>query len=321
MTLRVVDLTEPPRTDDVVPPGVVVAVGRVADASEYWLEHATFTLTEDRTDDRRAVTVDSVPDAVAELTQRCGRWPHAASVCDDVLRSFDPGGSALAGVLTESLAYSTLQAGPEFARWLAERGPARMPDIADPVRAQREGDTVLITFNRPRRHNAFSTDARAALLEALTVAQLDPSVTGIVLRGNGPSFCSGGDLGEFGTLADPASAHLARTRHSPALALDALTARLGRSCRAEVHGRVLGSGLEMAAFCGWVAARDDSVFGLPELILGLIPGAGGTVSVTRRIGRWRTAYLVLSGRTIDTETALSWGLVDATYAGAQAVAQ
>jgi enoyl-CoA hydratase/carnithine racemase len=53
------------------------------------------------------------------------------------------------------------------------------------------------------------------------------------------------------------------------------------------------------------------VFGLPELSLGLIPGAGGTVSVTRRIGRWRTAYLVLSGRTIDADTALAWGLVDA----------
>jgi enoyl-CoA hydratase/carnithine racemase len=224
-------------------------------------------------------------------------------------------------VVTESLAYSTLQAGPEFARWLDERGPARMPDIADPVLARRDGDTLRIKFNRPQRHNAFSTDARAALLEALTVAQLDPSVAGIVLSGNGPSFCSGGDLAEFGTFADPASAHLARTRHSPALALDALTARLGRSCRAEVHGRVMGSGLEMAAFCGWVEARGDSVFGLPELGLGLIPGAGGTVSVTRRIGRWRTAYLVLSGNTVDVDTARAWGLVDATYVGAQGVAQ
>jgi enoyl-CoA hydratase/carnithine racemase len=69
--------------------------------------------------------------------------------------------------------------------------------------------------------------------------------------------------------------------------------------------------LEMAAFCGWIEAQDDSVFGLPELGLGLIPGAGGTVSVTRRIGRWRTAYLVLSGRVIDADTALAWGLVDA----------
>jgi enoyl-CoA hydratase/carnithine racemase len=203
-----------------------------------------------------------------------------------------------------------LQAGPEFARWLAERGPADVPVIPDPVVAQRDGNTLRVAFNRPQRHNAFSTDARAALLEALTVALLDPSVDEVVLSGDGPSFCSGGDLAEFGTFADPASAHVARTRHSPALMLDAITARLGASCRAEVHGQVLGSGLEMAAFCGRVLCRPDAVLGLPELSLGLIPGAGGTVSVTRRIGRWRTAYLVLSGTFIDADTALAWGLVD-----------
>jgi enoyl-CoA hydratase/carnithine racemase len=316
--VRVVDLSRAPQAD-VAPPGVnsdlTIAFGAAADIAgphaERWLEAAAFTLSEDRCDDPRVVAVDSVPEALDELTRRCARWPHAGAVCDDVLRAVDPGGPALAGVTTESLAYSTLQAGPEFARWLAERGPARMPDIPDPVQADRDGDVLRVRFNRPQRHNAFSTDARAALLEALAVAQLDPSVTGIVLSGNGPSFCSGGDLAEFGSFADPASAHLARTRHSPALVLDALTARLGVACRAEVHGRVLGSGLEMAAFCGWVEAREDSLFGLPELGLGLIPGAGGTVSVTRRIGRWRTAYLVLSGRTIDAATALAWGLVDA----------
>jgi enoyl-CoA hydratase/carnithine racemase len=302
---------------------VVVGVGSAAEIAQdqTWLDAATFTLTEDPCADRRVITVDSVPETLAELRERCEHWPHASSVCDDVLRAVRPEGPALASVLTESLAYSTLQSGPEFTRWLDERGPARMPEIADPVQADRDGDTLRIRFNRPQRHNAFSTDARAALLEALAVALLDPSVTGIVLSGNGPSFCSGGDLAEFGTFADPASAHLARTRHSPALALGALTARLGRSCRADVHGRVLGSGLEMAAFCGWVEAHEDSLFGLPELSLGLIPGAGGTVSVTRRIGRWRTAYLVLSGRTVGTDTALDWGLVDAAYVGAQRVAQ
>jgi enoyl-CoA hydratase/carnithine racemase len=214
-------------------------------------------------------------------------------------------------VVAESLAYSTLQSGPEFARWLAERDPAHMPEIPDPVLVERDGNTLRITFNRPQRHNAFSTDMRAALLEALDVARLDSSIDEVVLSGNGPSFCSGGDLAEFGTFADPANAHLVRTRHSPALLLDELTRRLGAACRAEVHGQVLGSGLEMAAFCGQVVCRPDAVLGLPELSLGLIPGAGGTVSVTRRIGRWRTAYLVLSGQTIDAATALAWGLVDA----------
>ncbi|WP_428838967.1 enoyl-CoA hydratase/isomerase family protein [Mycobacterium kyorinense] len=289
-----------------LPAGIVVGVdtGNIS-------EQPTFTVTEDACDDRRVITVPSVDAMLSELGQRLRRWPQAAAVCDDVLRAVDPGAPAFRGVITESLAYSTLQSGQEFARWLAERGPARMPAIPDPVVARRDGNTLRIKFNRPSRHNAFSTDARAALLEALDVARYDTSVDEVVLSGNGPSFCSGGDLAEFGTFSDPATAHLARTRYSPALVLDALTARLGSACRAEVHGQVLGSGLEMAAFCGRVVAAHDSVFGLPELSLGLIPGAGGTVSITRRIGRWRTAYLVLSGNTIDPETALAWGLVDA----------
>jgi hypothetical protein len=312
VTLRVVKVSEPDSALDSAFCSVpVVAVGSLSGATEFWLQQATFTLTEDEADDRRAVTVPSINAALDDLTARVEKWPIAAATCDDVLRSVDPAGPALSGVVTESLAYSTLQAGPEFARWLAARGPAVMPDIADPVLAHRDGDTLRIAFNRPRRHNAFSTDARAALLEALAVAQFDPSVDEVVLTGNGQSFCSGGDLAEFGTFTDPASAHLARTRYSPALALDAVTSRLGAACRAEVHGQVLGSGLEMAAFCGRIEAAADSVFGLPELSLGLIPGAGGTVSVTRRIGRWRTAYLVLSGLSIDADTAVTWGLADA----------
>ena len=223
--------------------GVVIAVGSPS-------EDAAFTLCEEDSDDQRTVTVASVSETLDALRQRCHRWPQSAAVCADVLRAVDVEAPAFGGVITESLAYSTLQSGPEFARWLAERGPARPVDIPDPVQAERVDNTLYVRFNRPQRHNAFSTDARAALLEALEVARLDPSVTDVVLSGNGPSFCSGGDLAEFGTFADPATAHLARTRHSPALVLDELRARLGPRCRAEVHGQVLGSGLEMAAFCG-----------------------------------------------------------------------
>ncbi|KUI35849.1 enoyl-CoA hydratase [Mycobacterium sp. IS-1590] len=287
-----------------LPSGIVVAIESPTD-------EATFTLSEHDSDDRRVVTVASVADTLAEVTQRCAQWPHAAGICEDVLRAVDPAGPAFAGVVTESLAYSTLQSGPEFARWLEERGPSQVPEIPDPVVAERIDDTVHVRFNRVRRHNAFSTDARGALLEALEVARVDPSVTEVILSGNGPSFCSGGDLAEFGSFVDPTSAHFARTRYSPALVLAELTDRLGERCRARVHGQVLGSGLEMAAFCGHIESSPTAVFGLPELSLGLIPGAGGTVSITRRIGRWRTAYLVLSGRTIDPATALRWGLIDA----------
>ena len=309
--MHVADLSEPPPLEDAGPSGVVVAVGDLDSAhAEYWLQRASFTLIEHSSDDPRTVCVDSVPDVLAVLQRRCSTWPVAAATGDDVLRAVDISAPAFAGVITESLAYSTLQSGAEFAAWLHRRGPRTVPDEADPVLADRDADTLRIRFNRPRRHNAFTTAARAALLDALTVARLDPTVTEVVLSGTGPSFCSGGDLDEFGTFSDPAAAHLARTRHSPALALDELRGRLGQRLRAQIHGQVLGSGLEMAAFCGRVSADPQTRMGLPELELGLIPGAGGTVSITRRIRRWRTAYLFLTGALIDARQALQWGLVD-----------
>ncbi|MGW5377824.1 enoyl-CoA hydratase/isomerase family protein [Nocardia sp. NPDC003999] len=311
---RVIEVTaEPDAAADAAPPGVVVAVATdpIGPAAEYWLEHASFTLTDAESDDPRVVTVATVDATVAALRERFERHPTAATICDDVLRAAQTA-DVRAGLLTESLAYSTLQGGPEFGAWLRERGPAAIrPEDAEPLEVVRTGHTLTIRFDRPHRHNAFDNRTRAALLDALAIARLDPSVRVVELGGNGPSFCSGGDLAEFGAFTDVAAAHLARTRHSPALALHEVAERLGRGCRAVVHGRVLGSGLEMAAACGTVLADPGAEFGLPELGLGLIPGAGGTVSVTRRIGRWRTGYLVLSGRTVPASTALAWGLIDA----------
>ena len=111
--MLIVDLADPPPTGVTGPPGVVVAVGESSTADgEFWLDTATFALTETEHEDRRFVTVESVSDTVAELSERCQRWPHASAVCDDVLRSVDVTGPALPGIITESLAYSTLQAGP-----------------------------------------------------------------------------------------------------------------------------------------------------------------------------------------------------------------
>ena len=78
-----------------------------------------------------------------------------------------------------------------------------------------------------------------------------------------------------------------------------------------MHGRCIGAGVELPAFAGRVEAQAQTTFQLPELRMGLVPGAGGTVAVTGRIGRWRTAYLALTGCVLDTATALEWGLVDA----------
>jgi enoyl-CoA hydratase/carnithine racemase len=147
---------------------------------------------------------------------------------------------------------------------------------------------------------------REALLDGLAVSAADPTITTVELRGEGPSFCSGGDLDEFGTFASPEAAHELRLERSVARALAAQADRVV----AHVHGACAGSGVELPAFAAHVVAAADTTFALPELALGLIPGAGGTVSLTRRIGRHRTALLALTGRPIDATTALAWGLVD-----------
>jgi enoyl-CoA hydratase/carnithine racemase len=86
--------------------------------------------------------------------------------------------------------------------------------------------------------------------------------------------------------------------------------RLQARTTVRLHGAAFGGGIELAAFAGRVEAAPDTRIALPEIGLGLIPGAGGTVSITRRIGRQRTAALGLSGREIDATTARDWGLVD-----------
>src|SRR6185312_8728619 len=203
LRLTVVDLGTVDDVDASLPSAPVIAVGSAEDiaagGAQRWLDYATFTLTEDDVRDRRIVTVGSVDSEIRDLQQRIGRWPQAASICDDVLRSMDPDAPTMSGVITESLAYSTLQSGREFSEWLARRGPASSPASPDPVLVERRGDSLIITLNRPARHNAFSTDMRQALLEALTIACYDTSIRDVVLSGSGESFCSGGDLAEFGT--------------------------------------------------------------------------------------------------------------------------
>ncbi|SNT36855.1 enoyl-CoA hydratase/isomerase family protein [Rhodococcoides kyotonense] len=316
-TVTIVDLAEPSRHPaPLALSGCIVAVDsapewQLSPTAETLAYLASTCLTTTTPRDRRFVQVASLPHALDSIANRIESSPMASVICDDVLRANDGVFDTLGAIVTESLAYSTLQSGPEFARWLGLQGPRTLADPPNPVLVERSGGTLNITLNQPRRHNAFSNTVRAGLVDALTVAELDATITRIELRGNGRSFCSGGDLTEFGTLVNPVAAHFARTRYSPALMLDSARARLSTDVVAYVHGSTVGSGLEMASFCGRVVADPSTMFGLPELNLGLIPGAGGTVSVPRRIGRWRTAFLVLSGCTIDAETALSWGLVDA----------
>lgn len=210
------------------------------------------------------------------------------------------------GLAAESAVYSMLQDGPEFHAWRATA--PHLPDGAEGpvVLMERDGSHLTICLDRPHRHNAISARMRDDLAAALHLAVGDDTITSVSLRGNGPSFCSGGDLGEFGSRPDPATAHITRLARSPGR----LVHRLGHRLTAYVHGATLGGGIETAAFAHRVVARPDTLFGLPELSLGLIPGAGGTVSLPRRIGRQRTALLAFSTEPVDATTALRWGLVD-----------
>lgn len=211
------------------------------------------------------------------------------------------------GLAAESAVYSMLQSGPEFAAWRADHAVRQRPQPAEgAVRTTRDGGRLLITLSRPGVRNALDARMRDDLLEALFVAAADPSLTSVVVSGEGPTFCSGGYLDEFGSRPDPASAHLVRLTRSIGRVISELAPRTTFL----VHGDCRGSGVELAAFAGRVIARPGSTFGLPEVSLGLIPGAGGTVSLPRRIGRHRTALLALRGDPVDVDTARRWGLVD-----------
>lgn len=231
--------------------------------------------------------------------------PIAAQALDLLLDATSES-SVESALVVESATYSTLQAGPEHQAWLAARVRHERPPEHDVVIVARDGDTLRLTLNRPHVRNAFNAAMREALLDGLEIAALDPSIERVVVDGAGDNFCSGGDLDEFGTLADPASAHLLRVERNVGRAVHKLRDR----ATFVVHGACIGAGVEIPAFAAWVVARRNATFRLPEIAMGLVPGAGGTVSIPRRIGRDRFRSMALSGEAIDAPTALSWGLID-----------
>jgi enoyl-CoA hydratase len=242
-----------------------------------------------------------------ELTRNVAAAPYAAMVLVQVLRLTE-GLDPESALLCESLAYGTLQAGGEFQHWLrtAPRPAAAPREAGAAVLLERRGAQLRIRLNRPARRNALSVEMRDALIEALELVLADDSIGEVIVSGAGRCFSAGGDLTEFGTTTDAALAHAVRSVQSVPLLLARCAARL----TFRVHGAAIGAGVEMAAFGARLEASPEALFQLPEIRYGLIPGCGGCVSVARRIGRLRTAYLALSARTLDARQALAWGLVD-----------
>ena len=231
--------------------------------------------------------------------------PNAAAVSVQLLRLL-PGMSATDGLVAESMAYGLLQGSEEHHRWLAGRPDASLR-AAGRVDLRRDKGGLTVTLASPGCGNAIDRAMRDALREAMTLAALDPEIEQASLRAEGRTFCLGAELGEFGTTRDPASAHAIRALTLPAH----VAARIADKLHVHVQGGCVGAGLELAAWAKRFTASADAWFQLPELAMGLLPGAGGCVSLTRRIGRQRTALLLLSGKRISASVALDWGLVDA----------
>lgn len=242
---------------------------------------------------------------IAELHAAVAAQPVAAAVAAQVLRtslevSFEQ------ALVAESLAYSMLLASSGFRSWRAANPPReRAPDPAPRVLID-AGRTLDLRLNRPDARNAFDARMRDELAEALGFALDHPDAPPVTLTGAGPAFSAGGDLDEFGRADDPGQAHLIRTLRSPAR----LAQELGERLTVILHGACVGAGIEIPAAAARVAARPGAHFRLPEVSMGLIPGAGGTASLPRRIGRRRACYMALSGAEIDLATALAWRLVD-----------
>jgi len=256
------------------------------------------------------VVVASVQEAAA-LIRNINEHPLAAMTLVQLLRhneNVDPA----QGLFVESLAYASLQGGVEFAQVKkviqSARRPTRMAqESGSPVLLERRRDELHITLNRPHTRNAYSAAMRDGLCEALQLLKTERSLSRAVISGAGSCFCTGGDLAEFGTATDTSTAHAIRSSCS----VGQLLLELGAQLEFRVHRACIGSGIELPAFGARVVAKGNTYIQLPEIKLGLLPGAGGTVSILRRIGRQRTAYLALSARRISAAKALQWGLIDA----------
>src|SRR5688572_11621992 len=182
-----------------------------------------------------------------------------------------------------------------------------LPAPAPVVRSTRHGDVLCITIDNPPV-NAISSAVRRGLKEAVEAADADAGVKAILIVGEGANFVAGADIREFGQAPQPPSLPEVCNR------IEAC----GKPVVAAIRGAALGGGLEIALAAHYRIALQDAKLGLPEVQLGLMPGAGGTVRAPRLIGAQAALDLMLSGRHVKAKEALSLGLVDELAEGEDA---
>ena len=167
-----------------------------------------------------------------------------------------------------------------------------------PVTLEKRSGVAVLTLDNPPV-NALSSGLKLALLEKLEAALADPAVTAIVITGAGKHFSAGADIKEFDGGAGPALPDLIeRIENSPKPVVAAL------------HGTVAGGALELALGCHGRVVEEGALLSLPEVTLGILPGAGGTVRLPRLIGAEAALDLILNGRKVSSAEAVPLGLVD-----------
>ena len=173
-----------------------------------------------------------------------------------------------------------------------------------------DGGVVLLRINNGSM-NPLSGAVLGQLRDAARTAGADTTVKAVVITGGDKAFAAGADISEFGDQ-DAARAIAASFRD----AYDAISA-IPRPVIAAIHGYALGGGLELAMACDLRVAGETSRLGQPEILLGIIPGAGGTQRLARLVGPARAKELIWSGRQVRADEALEIGLVDRVVAPAE----
>ena len=170
---------------------------------------------------------------------------------------------------------------------------------------EKHGAVAHISLNRPQVVNAYNIQMRDDFSEALSAVEQDPEVRALLITGEGRGFCAGADLTEFGSAPSQVIARRVRWERD----VWGQLVNLGKPVVAAVHGYCIGSGLEIALLCDLRIAATGTVFALPEVQLGMIPAAGGTQTLSRAVGLSQALDLLLTGRRIQAEEALSTKLV------------